>query len=39
MCVGGGGEEVLDYIPIVTVITTMTPALSWAAMKAILIFR
>ena len=36
MCVGG---EVLDYIPIATVITRMTPALSWAEMKAILIFR
>ena len=38
----GGGMEVgeeRDYIPIVTVITRMIPALRWAAMRAILMFQ
>ena len=34
---GGGGEG--DYIPFATVTTRMTPALRWAAMRAILMFH
>ena len=35
--VGGGGEE--DYTYRYTVTTRMTPALRWAAMRAILMFH
>ena len=37
MAFGGGREG--DYIPIATLTTRMTPALRWAAMRAILMFQ
>ena len=35
----GGGEREMIYIYRYTVATRMTPALRWAAMKAILMFH